>query len=84
MANLATKASVEGRVALKIQTPLIDLTKAEIIKRGLALGVDYALTHSCYDPTPQGRACGLCDSCMLRQKGFRDAGLTDPAVYVSR
>jgi len=80
LANLATKAGVEGRQHLQIHTPLIDLTKAQIIQRGLALGVDYALTHSCYDPTPAGRPCGACDSCLLRAKGFAEAGVADPAL----
>jgi 7-cyano-7-deazaguanine synthase len=78
MANLATRAGVEGRQRLTIHTPLIQLTKAQIIQRGLDLGVDYSLTHSCYDPTG-GRACGTCDSCLLRQRGFAELGLTDPA-----
>jgi 7-cyano-7-deazaguanine synthase len=82
MANLATKAGVEGSGRMKIHTPLISLTKAEIIKKGLSLGVDYALTHSCYDPTEDGAACGLCDSCRLRLKGFAEAGLADPVRYV--
>lgn len=81
MANLATRAGVEGE-RLSIHAPLISLTKAEIIRRGTALGVDYRLTHSCYDPTPEGLACGLCDSCRLRLKGFAEAGLTDPVPYV--
>jgi len=81
MANLATKAGIEGRQRLKIHTPLITLTKAEIIQRGLGLGVDYALTHSCYDPTPGGLACGQCDSCLLRLKGFAEAGARDPIRY---
>ena len=81
MANLATKAGVEGQ-SYQIHTPLIDLTKAQIIKRGLELGVDYGLTHSCYDPTPQGLACGHCDSCRLRLKGFAEAGIEDPVPYV--
>jgi len=81
MANLATKAAVEGR-RLTLHTPLIDLTKGEIIRRGLALGVDYAITSTCYDPDPLGRACGQCDSCRLRLKGFAEAGLADPAPYV--
>jgi 7-cyano-7-deazaguanine synthase len=81
MANLATKAGVEGRMQLKIHTPLVALTKAEIIRRGLALGVDYSLTHSCYDPTPEGLACGKCDSCLLRQKGFQEACARDPLPY---
>lgn len=81
MANLATKAGIEGH-GFQIHTPLIHLTKAEIIKKGLELGVDYSLTHSCYDPTPEGLSCGLCDSCRLRLKGFAEAGLQDPAGYV--
>ncbi|MCC6158975.1 MAG: 7-cyano-7-deazaguanine synthase QueC [Deltaproteobacteria bacterium] len=81
MANLATKAGVEGRTRVKIHTPLIDLTKARIIELGLSLGVDYALTTSCYDPDPEGRACGECDACRLRLKGFGEAGRTDPATY---
>jgi 7-cyano-7-deazaguanine synthase len=81
MANLATKAAVEGH-RLTLHTPLIDLTKADIIRTGLALGVDYSITSTCYDPDPQGRACGQCDSCRLRLKGFADAGLSDPAPYV--
>lgn len=80
MANLATKAGVEGRQHLKIHTPLINLTKAQIIERGLTLGVDYSLTHSCYDPDPVGRACGRCDSCLLRSRGFAQVGLEDPAL----
>lgn len=82
MANLATKAGVEGTQRLKIHTPLIDLTKAQIIRRGLDLGVDYALTSTCYDPTPEGRACGRCDACQLRLKGFAENGMRDPAAYV--
>jgi len=81
MANLATKAGVEGRQALRIHTPLIALTKAEIIRKGLELGVDYSLTSSCYDPSPSGEPCGSCDSCVLRQKGFRENGLVDPLKY---
>jgi 7-cyano-7-deazaguanine synthase len=81
MARLATKASVEGRKQLTIHTPLIHWTKAEIIRRGLALGVDYGLTLSCYDPTEQGLACGSCDACLLRLKGFAENGLADPAPY---
>jgi 7-cyano-7-deazaguanine synthase len=81
MANLATKAGVEGRTHLKIHTPLIQLSKCEIIKRGAQLGVDFALTHSCYDPDTHGRSCGLCDSCRLRLKGFAEAGITDPLQY---
>jgi 7-cyano-7-deazaguanine synthase len=81
MANLATRAGVEG-AGPRIRTPLIDLTKADIIRLGLSLGVNYALTTSCYDPAPDGGACGRCDSCRLRLKGFADAGLRDPARYV--
>jgi len=80
MANLATKAGVEGTQQLKIHTPLISLTKSEIIQKGSALGVDYALTSSCYDPSPEGAPCGQCDSCQLRAKGFSEAGLPDPSV----
>ena len=80
MANLATKAGVEGKQKLEIHTPLIALTKAEIIRKGLELGVDYSLTSSCYDPSPGGNPCGTCDSCQLRQKGFREAGIPDPLV----
>jgi 7-cyano-7-deazaguanine synthase len=80
MADLATKAGVEGRQHLAIHTPLIELSKAQIIARGLALGVDYGLTHSCYDPDMDGRPCRTCDSCLLRAKGFAEAGVTDPAL----
>jgi 7-cyano-7-deazaguanine synthase len=80
MANLATKAGVEGRQSLRIHTPLIKLTKAQIIELGRGLGVDYALTHSCYDPGADGRPCGTCDSCLLRQRGFAQLGMTDPAL----
>ena len=80
MANLATRAGVEGRLRTRIQTPLISLTKAEIIRRGIELGIDYGLTHSCYDPDPVGRICGACDSCLLRAKGFAEAGLSDPVA----
>ncbi len=83
MANLATKAGVEGRQQLRIHTPLIELTKAQIIQRGLALGVDYSLTHSCYDPDATGRACGTCDSCLLRRRGFAEVGMEDPALASS-
>jgi 7-cyano-7-deazaguanine synthase len=79
LARLATKAGVEG-TNFKIHTPLITLTKAQIIRRGLDLGLDYGLTHSCYDPDPQGRPCGHCDSCLLRAKGFAEAGVPDPAL----
>jgi 7-cyano-7-deazaguanine synthase len=81
MANLATRAGVEGRQHLKIHTPLIAMTKAQIIQKGRELGVDYSLTSSCYDPSPEGRPCGQCDSCQLRQKGFRESGLSDPLSY---
>jgi 7-cyano-7-deazaguanine synthase len=80
MANLATAAGVEGRQHLTIHTPLIDLTKAQIIARGLSLGVDYGLTSSCYDPDPDGRPCGQCDSCLLRAKGFAQVGRPDPLL----
>jgi 7-cyano-7-deazaguanine synthase len=81
LANLATQAGVEGTIRFRIQTPLIDLTKAEIIRRGTELGVDYGLTHSCYAPNEHGIACGRCDACRLRRKGFAEAGLTDPIAY---
>ncbi len=81
MANLALRESVEGRIEIRIHTPLITMTKAQIIKRGLELGVDFAMTHSCYDPDKLGRACGHCDSCILRKKGFAEAGVADPTVY---
>jgi 7-cyano-7-deazaguanine synthase len=82
MANLATKAGVEGTQHLKIHTPIIEMTKSQIIKRGTELGVDYGVTRSCYDPSPLGKSCGECDSCQLRLKGFSEAGLQDPAPYV--
>ena len=82
MANLATKAGVEGITKIRIRTPLIHLTKAQIIKKGVELGIDYSLTHSCYDPGPQGLACGRCDSCFLRKKGFKEAGIPDPTKYI--
>jgi len=81
MANLATKGGVEGPLPVTVHTPLIDMSKAEIIKRGLELGVDYAMTISCYDPDETGAACGHCDACQLRLKGFREAGLDDPVAY---
>jgi 7-cyano-7-deazaguanine synthase len=84
MANLATKAGVEGRTKLKIHTPLIRLTKAQIIAQGLSLGVDYGLTSTCYDPAPGGAACGQCDACLLRLKGFAENGIADPAPYQGR
>ena len=80
MSNLATKAGVEGTQRLQIHAPLINLTKAETIGRGLELGVDYSLTHSCYEPTPDGRACRTCDSCLLRGRGFSELGMADPAL----
>jgi 7-cyano-7-deazaguanine synthase len=83
MANLATQITVERRAAITIHTPLIKLTKSEIILKGVELGVDYSLTHSCYDPDPRGAACGRCDSCILRRKGFQEAGIDDPTVYVA-
>jgi len=81
MANLATKSAVENRHPIKIHTPLIQLTKAEIIRGGLAIGVDYSMTSSCYDPAADGAACGHCDSCLLRLKGFAEAGVKDPIRY---
>jgi 7-cyano-7-deazaguanine synthase len=83
MANLATRDGVEGRVSYRIHTPLIALTKAQIISLGSSLGVPYELTHSCYDPAPDGRPCGTCDSCELRRKGFLEANLQDPLPYLS-
>lgn len=82
MANLATKAGVEGQQQLRIHAPLIHLTKAQIIRRGLELGVDYSLTSSCYDPSPEGRPCGSCDSCQLRARGFAEAGAADPLLLL--
>ncbi|MCE9556816.1 MAG: 7-cyano-7-deazaguanine synthase QueC [Planctomycetes bacterium] len=82
LANLATKAGVEGTLRFKIHAPLIKMTKAEIIHRGSELGLDYGLTHSCYDPNPQGISCGECDACRLRKQGFAEAGLTDPIKYL--
>ncbi|MGW8257257.1 MAG: 7-cyano-7-deazaguanine synthase QueC [Thermoguttaceae bacterium] len=81
LANLATKAGVEGRLKFKIHTPLINLTKAQIIRQGVELGLDYSLTHTCYDPDSQGIACARCDACELRLKGFKEAGLKDPIPY---
>jgi 7-cyano-7-deazaguanine synthase len=83
LANLAVKATVEGRLVVKIRAPLIAMTKAEIIRTGVRLGADYSFTHSCYDPPRAGIACGLCDSCHLRKKGFREAGFPDPAHYAT-
>ena len=80
-ANLATKAGVEGKSKIKIHTPLIELSKAKIIQKGLELGVDYAMTHSCYNPGEEGKSCGVCDSCQLRLKGFQEAGVEDPIIY---
>jgi len=81
MANLATRAGVEGTQRLKIHTPLIDMTKAQIVSKGVELGVDYSITLSCYDPSDEGVSCGKCDSCVLRQRGFKEAGLVDPIAY---
>jgi 7-cyano-7-deazaguanine synthase len=81
MARLATKAGVEGRNPLTLHTPLLQLTKAEIVRQGVALGVDYSLTITCYDPSPAGLACGHCDACSLRKKGFAEAGVVDPTRY---
>src|SRR5438552_9030480 len=83
LANLGTKAGVQGR-RFQIHTPLIKFSKADIIRKGVELGVDFSLTHSCYDPTPEGFPCGECDSCLLRLKGFREAGLKDPTRYVTK
>ena len=83
LANVATKAGVEGR-RFQIHTPLIKLSKADIIRKGVELGVDFSLTHSCYDPAPEGLACGECDSCLLRLKGFREAGIKDPLRYANK
>jgi 7-cyano-7-deazaguanine synthase len=84
MANLATKAAVEGRQPVRLHAPLLHLTKAQIIRRGLDLGVDYSLTSSCYDPSPAGLACGRCDSCLLRLRGFAENGVSDPIGYGER
>jgi len=81
MANLATKSGVEGRTEVRIHTPLIRLAKSEIVKLGISLGVDFGLTHSCYDPLESGKPCGACDSCLLRRKGFEEAGIADPLEY---
>lgn len=81
MANLATRAGVEGETRLKLHSPLIEMSKADIIRTGLTLGVDYSVTSSCYDPDEDGRACGRCDTCLLRLKGFAEIGATDPAPY---
>ncbi len=84
LANLATKAGIEGAAQYRIHAPLLQMTKAEIIRTGVAAGVDYSLTHSCYDPSPEGLACGACDSCLLRRQGFVEAGIPDPTRYVIR
>jgi 7-cyano-7-deazaguanine synthase len=81
MANLATRSGVEGTNRVRIRTPLIDLGKKQIIELGRSLGVDYAMTTSCYDPASDGTACGSCDACQLRKKGFAEAGVADPAAY---
>lgn len=83
LANLATKAGVEGTLDFRIHAPLLEMTKAEIIHEGVALGVDYGLTHSCYDPSGSGASCGRCDACLLRRKGFAEAGVADPLEYVA-
>jgi 7-cyano-7-deazaguanine synthase len=82
LANLATKAGAEGGVKYRIHAPLLQMTKAQIIRAGLEAGVDFSLTHSCYDPSPEGLACGACDSCILRRRGFENAGIPDPTRYV--
>ena len=82
MANLATKAAVKEQTPLRIQAPLLYLKKSEIIRKGHGLGVDFAMTHSCYDPSSEGLACGTCDSCRLRRKGFEEAGIADPTPYI--
>ena len=82
LANLATQAGVEGKTKLEIRAPLMDKTKAEVIQIGTALGVDYGLTLSCYDPDAEGRACAGCDSCLLRKRGFKEAGIPDPTRYI--
>jgi 7-cyano-7-deazaguanine synthase len=82
MANLATRAGVRGQQRLRIHTPLIHMTKAEIIRTGLKLGVDYSITSTCYDPSAEGLACGTCDACVLRLKGFAESGIADPARYI--
>jgi 7-cyano-7-deazaguanine synthase len=83
MARLATKAGVEGKQHLRIHAPLVKMTKAEIIRTGTALGVDFAMTLSCYDPSADGAACGACDACQLRARGFAGAGIADPTRYVA-
>ncbi len=81
MANLALRECVEGRLRMRIHTPLLHMTKAQIVRKGVELGVDFSMTHSCYDPDPVDRACGRCDSCVLRRKGFAEAGIPDPTHY---
>lgn len=81
MANLATKKTIQQELRIRIHTPLITLSKAQIIQKGIELGLDYGMTHSCYDPGPGGAACGSCDSCILRKKGFSEAGVSDPTIY---
>ena len=81
MANLATKTGVEGTTRIRVKTPLLHMSKADIIRKGMELGVDYGMTHSCYDPSPEGYACGRCDSCILRKQGFTRAGVPDPTRY---
>ncbi len=81
LANLATKAGVEGKSTYRIHAPLLHMTKAQIVRAGFEAGVDFSLTHSCYDPTPEGTACGACDSCILRRRGFEEAGIPDPISY---
>ena len=81
LANLATKASIEGSCNFRIHAPIINLTKAETIGKGMELGVNFGLTHSCYDPAPDGRACGICEACILRRQGFQEAGIDDPTEY---
>jgi 7-cyano-7-deazaguanine synthase len=84
LANLATKSGVEGKSEIRIHAPLVNMTKAEIIRAGYDAGVDFSLTHSCYDPSPEGMACGACDSCILRREGFKNAGIPDPTWYAAR
>ncbi|MDY6990571.1 MAG: 7-cyano-7-deazaguanine synthase QueC [Thermodesulfobacteriota bacterium] len=82
MANLATRASTQGKASTRIRAPFMHMTKGEIIQKGMALGIDYGITRSCYDPSAEGVACGQCDSCLLRKKGFKDAGFPDPTIYM--
>jgi len=84
LANLATKSGVEGNSRIRIHAPLVNMTKEEIIRTGYEAGVDFSLTHSCYDPSPEGKACGACDSCILRREGFKKAEIRDPTWYVSK